>query len=94
MPFPLGNFVWASVEDKNVYNGSLSKQNDSLEKKSPPPPTMDSGIPLCPPNYTKNRKVRDLLDTPDPKDKLPTVQMQSLRPLKAGVQLISTEKSE
>ena len=24
---------------------------------------------MYPPNYTKNRKVRDLLDTPDPKDK-------------------------
>ena len=49
---------------------------------------------MCPPNYTKNRKVRDLLDTPDPKDEMPTIQIQSLRPLKARVQLINTEKSE
>ena len=62
-----------------------------LWKKSGP--TRDSDIPLCPPNYTKNGKVRDLLDTPDPNDKMPTIQMQSLRPLKARVQLISTEKS-
>ena len=45
-------------------------------------------------NYTKNRNVRDLLGTPDPKDEMPTIQIQSLRPLKARVQLINTEKSE
>ena len=45
-------------------------------------------------HYNKNRKVRGLLDTPDPKDKMPTIQLQSLRPLRARVQLINTRKSE
>lgn len=35
---------------------------------------------MCPPNYTKNHKVRNLLDTPDPEEKMQTVQTQSLRP--------------
>lgn len=64
-----------------MYNDSLSKQNDSLEKKIP---IMEPGIPLCP-NYTKNQKVRHLLDTPDPKNEMPTIQIQSLRPLRAVV---------
>lgn len=34
-----------------------------------------------PPNYTKNWKVRDLLDTSDPKHETPTIQIPSLRPL-------------
>ena len=50
------------------------------------PTTVEPGIPLCHPNYTKNRKFRDLLDTPDPKDEMPTVQIQSLGPLEARVQ--------
>lgn len=29
---------------------------------------MEPGMPLCPPNHTKKRKIRDLLDTPDPKE--------------------------
>lgn len=29
---------------------------------------MEPGMPLCPPNYTKKRKIGDLLDTPDPKE--------------------------
>ena len=41
MPFPLGNFVRALVKDENVYNGSLSKQNNSLGKKSLPPQNKD-----------------------------------------------------
>ena len=45
-------------------------------------------------NYTKIKKVRDLLDTPDSKDKMSTIQIQSLTPLKARVQLTNTEKSE
>ena len=58
-------------------------------------PTIEKpGTPMCPPNYTKNRKVRDLLDIPDPKGKMLSIQIQSLRPLRARVQLISTEKSE
>lgn len=36
------------------------------------PTSVESGISLCPPNYTKNRNVRNLLDTPDLKDKMPT----------------------
>lgn len=32
MPFPLGNFGWASGENKNVQSGSFFKQNNSLEK--------------------------------------------------------------
>ena len=47
-----------------------------------------------PPNYTKNRIVGDFLDTPYPKDEMPTIQIQSLRPFKSRVQLINTEKSE
>lgn len=31
MFFLLGNFVWA-LKDENVYNGSLFKQNNFLEK--------------------------------------------------------------
>lgn len=30
--FLLKNFVWASLEDENVYNGSIFKENKSLEK--------------------------------------------------------------
>ena len=56
--------------------------------------TMEPGIPLCPPNYTKNRNIRDLLDAPDPKDEMSTIQIQSLRTLKARVQLLNSEKSE
>ena len=37
---------------------------------------------------------RDLLDTHDPKDEMPAIQITSLRPLKARAQLIKTEKSE
>jgi hypothetical protein len=33
--FPLENFVWASVEDVSPYNGNLSIQSNSLEKKPP-----------------------------------------------------------
>lgn len=53
---------------------------------------MEPGIPLCPPNYTRNRKVGHFLGTPGPKDEIPTVLTQSLRPLKAKVQLIDVEK--
>ena len=56
--------------------------------------TLEPGIPLCPPKYTKNRNVGDLLDTPDPKDEMPTVQIQIPRPSRAGVQLTNTEESE
>lgn len=58
------------------------------------PITMGLGIPVCPPNYTKNRNVGDSLDTPDPEDKMPRIQIPSLRPVRARVQLINTEKSE
>lgn len=61
------------------------KQNKT---KNPP------GIPMCPPNYTQNRKVRDSPDAPDPKDDTPTIQIQSLRRLKARVQLINAEKTK
>lgn len=77
--FPLGK------KAENVYIGSLSKQIILWEKKILA--TSEPGIPLCPPNYIKNRKVSDLLDTPDPKDEIPTVQIQSLQPLRARVQL-------
>lgn len=33
------------------------------KKKFPPLGTKNS---MCPPNYTKNKKVGDLVDTPDP----------------------------
>lgn len=36
LPFPLGNFVEVSVEDEDIYNDSLFKQNNSLEKNSKP----------------------------------------------------------
>ena len=68
------------------------KQNKKQSKNNTH--TREPGIPWSPPNYTKNRKVRDLLDTPDPKDEMPTIQIQSLKPLKARVQLINTEKTE
>lgn len=58
------------------------------------PATTEPGIPLCPPNHTKNRKVRDSLDTPDSRGELPAIQIQTLRPSRARVQLINTEKSE
>ena len=32
MLFPFGNFMWALVKDKNVYNRSFFKQNSFLEK--------------------------------------------------------------
>lgn len=32
--------------------------------------------PIFPPNYTKNRKVRDLLDTLDPKNEIFTILIQ------------------
>lgn len=86
MSFPSGNFVWSLVKDENVHNGSLSKQHNSLGKKIPV--TMEPGIPFCPPNYTKNRNVKDLLDMPVSVGKMPTFQTQSLRPLRARVQLI------
>lgn len=67
----------------------FSKQNNSLGKK-----TREPGILFFPPNYTKNRIVRNFLDTPHPKDEMPTLQIHSLRPFKARVQLINSEKSE
>lgn len=36
--------------------------------------TSEQGILSCPPNYTKNRKVRNFLDAPDPKAEMPTSQ--------------------
>ena len=52
-----------------MYFGSLFKQNNVLEKKFPT--TVETGSPLLPPHYTKNRNVSDLLDTPGPKDEMP-----------------------
>lgn len=62
------------VKDENVHNDSLPKQKNSLGEKSPT--TTEPVIPLCPPNYTKSRKVRDLLNTPDPKDETPTINIR------------------
>lgn len=67
---PLGDFGWALIEDVNVYDGSLLKQNDSLGKKisttlgpygviTLPTPTKECS--LCPTVCTKNREVKDLL---------------------------------
>lgn len=75
-----------------MYNGSFTKQNNSMVKY--PPPTVKPGIPIYPPNYTKNSAARDSLDTPDPKDERPTVHTQTLSPLRARVQLINEKKSE
>lgn len=61
-----------------MYNGSFSKQNNPLGKKIST--TVESRIPTYPPNYTKNRKVRDLPNTVDPKDEIPTIEIQILRP--------------
>lgn len=47
---------------------------------------MEPGNFLCPPNYTKNWKVRDILGTPDPKYEKPTINIQSLRTLTARVE--------
>lgn len=46
---------------------------------------MEPRIPLCSPIYTKNKNVRDLLDTPDPNNKILTIQIQKLKPLRARV---------
>lgn len=59
-----------------MLNSSLFKQNNSLEKKKIRA-AVDPRIPLCSPDCTKNRKVRDLLDKPDPMDKMPSFQIQS-----------------
>lgn len=68
--FPLGNFVWAFTEDVNVYNDSLSKQNNSLDKNLCHHGTTilhDTSaysytrIYLCSPVCTKNREVKNLL---------------------------------
>lgn len=69
MLFPLKNFVQTLVENEVVYDGSLFKQNNSLEKfptsvepygvkgaqKSPL-----CALPLAPlsPDYTKNRELK------------------------------------
>lgn len=88
----LGNFVYALVKGENVYNGSLTNQNNSFRKISA---TSEPRILLCSPNYTDNRKVRDSLDTPDAKDELLQFRPQSLRwSLRARFQLISVEISE
>ena len=42
-------------------------------------------------DYTKNRNVRDALDTPDPKDEKLPIQIQNLRPLRTRVGLMSIE---
>lgn len=55
---------------------------------------MHTEILLCPPDYSKNRNVRGLLDTPEPKDKAPTVQIQCLKPLRAKAQLVGIERSK
>lgn len=73
-----------------VRDKSLSKQNNSLEKIMT---TVESGIPLYPPNHPKNRKVRDLLDLSDSKGEMPTI-CQSSGLLRERVQLINIEKSE
>ena len=68
MLFPLGSFVRALVDNVNVYNGSLSKQNNSLEKVSAivephrvitlPTPTQESPLRPC---LHQGREVKDLL---------------------------------
>lgn len=76
--FPFGELC-ALVKDENVNNGSLSKQNNSLEKKKKLD-TSEQGILSHPPNYTKNRKFLNFLDTPFSKVEMPTSQMvHSLR---------------
>lgn len=45
-----------------------------LRKKKKKLHTSEQGILSCPPNYTKNGKVRNFLDTPDPKAEMPTSQ--------------------
>lgn len=89
--FSLGGFCVGFVKDKNEYNDNLPKQNNSLQKSSH---HSEPRIPMCPLNCTQNRKVEDLVDTPDPKDEMETIQIQSPRPLRSSVQLIHTEKLE
>lgn len=82
MLFPYRDFV-SALKDQSIYNGSFFKQNNSLKIIST---TMEPGMPLCRPDYTKNWEVRDLLGTPDPKYANPTFNIQGLRPLTARVQ--------
>lgn len=63
----------------------LFKQHSSLGKKFPA--TVEPGIPLYPSNSIKNRKVRNLLDTRDPKDEMLTIQIPNLRLLRARAHL-------
>lgn len=74
---------------KNVYREASLNKIILLKKKIPA--AVEPGIQLCSPNYTKIRKVRDLLDQPDSQDE---IHIQSLRLLRARVQLMNTEKSE
>lgn len=92
MPFPVGNFAPALIKDENMYNVASLNKIILWGKKITA--TMESRIPMCLPNYTKKRNIRDLLDLSDPKDKMSTIHIQSLRPLRARVQLINIEKSE
>ena len=52
---------------------------------------QNKNFPCAPPPITPRIEGRDSLDTPDPKDDMPTVHIQSLRPLTIRVQLINVE---
>lgn len=72
--FPFGEFS-ALVKDENVNNGSLSKQNNSLEKKNFIPQNKESYHALL-----ITERTGKLEDTPDPKAEMPTSQkVHSLR---------------
>lgn len=90
--FPLRNFVLALVKNENVHNGSLIKQNNYLKNSNPSVDAQQEsfcGLLITP------RAGKLETDTYDSKDeKMPTIQRQSLRPLKAIGQSISIEKSE
>lgn len=72
MHFLLGNFVRA-LKAKNVKNRSLLKQNIFWGKKIPAiaEPEKHGTLLIAP----RTGKLRDLLDTLDPKDETLTIQV-------------------
>lgn len=52
---------------------------------------QNKDFPCAPPPITPRIEGRDSLDTPDPKDDMPTAHIQSLRTVRTRVQLINAE---
>lgn len=94
MPPPLGNCVCA-LKDENVQNSSLFRQKQNKFFGKTP---HRCGTVWCEGSCTQksycallNTPRTGLLDTPEPKDEAPTVQIQCLKPLRAKVQLVSDQ---